>query len=307
VAVIVGNGNVKHDGAAHVVALKYWSSQQLDALSGMVAREFSSWMQAWAISDNSDPKKEAWCANIGAGNMSVIDLDCWYPLHQENARSSERAWLCLASAAADAIGAKSPPSWLLRRALFDDAGKADVFSLSQAKTDIAGEIADAAWRDLIARMRNLLKMPEVSALAISAAAIPADDCKRWNGAVQIELPWCDAIMFMHLNSVCVEAIAPARAPAPSVPAHEPFVQLMHALGNQVLSVSAEMSSIDISIGDLQSLRVNDVVLFNHRLDEPVSIRIKEGGNFAHGFLGKSRGNWAVELEAGTMKNSDLSL
>lgn len=304
---------IQHKGSPAAVALKYWSLAQLNAVSAVVAAALSSWRQAWAMREPGAADQSITCVNLGAGHRHARALAYWQPLHQDEVMpradaktehvSAVRAWLRFDAHETASADLRSGPE-VLHQALFGETAKATALSSTGVPTgEIAAEIVDAAWRDLLAKLSRALHIPAQAADLLPQQALPSPDSKLWQGAVQIELPWHGRLLCLHLNAACVAAMVPARQALLAVPAASPPPALMPALAQQVLSVSVQMTPLEISIGDLQSLRINDVVLLPHRLDQAVLVGIKDGRDLACGFLGKSRGNWAIEWEANAEQQS----
>jgi flagellar motor switch/type III secretory pathway protein FliN len=69
-----------------------------------------------------------------------------------------------------------------------------------------------------------------------------------------------------------------------------------ALLNQAVTVSAELGSTSLTIGDFRNLAVGDVVRLDQSCDAPIDLRVGRGRRLAFGQLGTQGGSKAVRLQ-----------
>jgi flagellar motor switch/type III secretory pathway protein FliN len=69
-----------------------------------------------------------------------------------------------------------------------------------------------------------------------------------------------------------------------------------ALLNQTVTVSAELGSTSLTIGDFRNLAVGDVVRLDQSCDAPIDLRVGRGRRLAFGQLGAQVGSKAVRLQ-----------
>jgi flagellar motor switch/type III secretory pathway protein FliN len=76
---------------------------------------------------------------------------------------------------------------------------------------------------------------------------------------------------------------------PNQESHQKLTPLQAALGNQKLSARVSLGSAVLSLGELATIRVGDVVTLDKQINEPAAMRLGVNGDACEGFIG-TKGN-----------------
>ncbi|SFD93391.1 Type III flagellar switch regulator (C-ring) FliN C-term [Paracidovorax konjaci] len=90
-----------------------------------------------------------------------------------------------------------------------------------------------------------------------------------------------------------------------------MVPLNHAIASQRLTVHVHLQPVSLTLAQLQSLSVGDVVTLDHCLSDPASLHLVLGARASHStvaanqplctaWLGQVDGHMAVELQTGSL-------
>jgi flagellar motor switch protein FliM len=71
--------------------------------------------------------------------------------------------------------------------------------------------------------------------------------------------------------------------------------LATALGPQKLQVQAQLTPVTVTLGDLSSLVVGDILILPHMLDTPLQVTDPQQGPLCDAWLGQRDGRVALEL------------
>jgi hypothetical protein len=154
---------------------------------------------------------------------------------------------------------------------------------------IARAIAGRCQVDLESRLRASLQL---EAAAQGAEFPPL--CDAWSGALQASLPWGVALWLDAdaVAKVLQAQLRPAQKPA-SLP---PVESLLEAMAPQLLQLQVHLADVELELGEVQGLRVGDVVRVNHSLHAPLQVREPQGSVLFNASLARNGGRRAVELE-----------
>jgi hypothetical protein len=251
-------------------ALRWWSAAALAPLQSRVGQACSDWSARWGV--------PARC--VGAFNAC------------EPRETSALGWQPLAA----------PGLWLgSGGAGLAELLHAELFGASLREQTLAAEVASRAANDLT---QSLCSTWGDTASAV-AATDAAGDGKPWSGSVRFKLALGaqPANVWVHVASELVAAHA-APSTTRSSPAGAPAAKLtsvLRAVGREPLAFKVELTGAEVSLGDLQSLRVGDVLTLAHRLDMPLLVH-PAGAEANAGttpvclaYLGAQRGHRAIEL------------
>jgi hypothetical protein len=178
---------------------------------------------------------------------------------------------------------------------------AELFAAPLREQTLAAEVASRAANDLTQSLRATWGDGAIAVAASDAAT----DGKPWSGAVRFKLTLGaqPANVWMHVASELVAAqAAPSSAASgrAAVPAAK-LTSVLRAVGHEPLAFKVELTGAEVSLGDLQSLQVGDVLTLSHRLDMPLLVRpagaSADGGTppVCLAYLGAQRGHRAIEL------------
>ncbi len=82
---------------------------------------------------------------------------------------------------------------------------------------------------------------------------------------------------------------------PSSPAVSGLSSLAKALHSEWVTVEAIAGEAELTIEELRSLSVGDVLKLDHRINQPLQLCVRGGGAVCGGRLGTSKGHTAIQL------------
>ncbi len=161
---------------------------------------------------------------------------------------------------------------------------------------LAPAVATAAWTDWIMRMQSL------TSGHFDAGLPPART--GWEGLMAVALPWWQGSWALRLSPEAVGHVVPNDV-QPAQPAHPPLTPLqpaVSALADQLMELRAHFSPLTLTLGELESLRVGDVIPLAQGLNEPVQLLLQPGHDatgvpLCTAWLGQRQGRLAAELAA----------
>jgi hypothetical protein len=182
---------------------------------------------------------------------------------------------------------------------------------TSAKAPLASEVAQKAWEAWSSSIHGAIgrtnALRPVTETAQESRSVPAP--WPWSGALDVvfgleasewtlQLSPSEVDFVLRSADVGIASGSPIKGGALS--------PLKDALSLRRLSVRVEMQSLTLSLGQLQSLGVGDIVILSHSLDLPAQLKIdsnevlgslKEAQPLplCQAWLGQLQGNMAVEL------------
>lgn len=251
------------------------------AESRVLARPLRAWSlsQVAVIQDACQAVYDTWCREWGlpAGKVHVADV-------------------CSASEYLDDGAAEDA----LLPWLFGE----HPFGAAAGGHDMASQLCARAWDAWQVVLAPLA--PPVS----SSHAIPA-----WSGRLVVAFPWGDGAWRRLLEGETVERLlnAQEKRGASDMTLSSPtkatrqaaLVPLNHAMANHPLSVLIQLQPVALSLAQLQSLSLGDVVTLDHRLSAPALVHLDATNILQNAvaaepplctaWLGQVNGRMAVEL------------
>lgn len=298
------------------IAMRWWPDAQLRRLAAGLQTLCDEWMNAWAL-----PHAVPMAGPVGiaaserfshadAGNNAA---GLWMALSAGN--DEGQAWWTVESGVLRPGGAISETSRidapndravaLVREALFGPPDDAFPILADRPQSRIADDVATEAVEDWRARLNKWIGCAEtdlVDRAVLGAGSLPVPLAQPWSGAVWLSIDWFGhrfalvmdfshaARMLGHHNAVSTDAgNTDTNAGAGLVP-------VLAALSGENLSVSVELSPLELDLGALSGLRVGDVVRVPHTLETPLLVRLNEGAPLFQGFLGRLDEHKALELK-----------
>ncbi|WP_186454189.1 FliM/FliN family flagellar motor C-terminal domain-containing protein [Variovorax beijingensis] len=279
--------------------LRSWKAAQKEALRTLFVALHRDWSAEWS------PVREA--ASVQA-DVEVTEPDGTLVL----AADGRACWsFAEAPRHAGAIRARGPDA--LSRSSARDASQAALqaladhmfaFDLAASGTApvapvIAPAVVRAAWADWLQRLGVLLAgfalEPQQSRVAHGTNA-PSD---RWSGVLCVRWTWCGGVWSLGLPHAVVAALLSNQPPTKSAPTALapmlPKARLDQALAEERVALRVMLDGVELNLGQLQELRLDDVVPLEHLLDSPALVIGTDGTPVCHGWLGQSDGRIAVEL------------
>lgn len=290
------------------------------ALSGAVGR----WAAEWQATTDLVPLaalEEAACAPAHDGELTGAiaaadwqalragaDAGVWWALTEQRAGVSKDEAVAARRSAADARAAG------LRATLPAVCSDAAPALAGVDGPQLADELAAAAWDDWLTVLG--------AACAVSAAAAPttvrsvlsavdglAQATAPWGGGLRLRLAWCGRGIDVLLGADAVTRMLAASGhdgqatQAASPPPPAAATPVLQALGYQTLALSVELAPLEMTLGTLADLRLDDVLCTTHDLARPLSVRAGASGHalpLCDAYLGRKGALRAVELTAPTL-------
>jgi hypothetical protein len=263
------------DSSTLALPLRVHALRERESVRGILQKIHGEWLAAW-----SD-------AVVSGGIDSTVRMEDATPVRPENGGDDPMSWMyCLlfgGSAAEVEIGEKGP---------------------------IALGVAQRAWEAWLSSIYRSIGRP-LAVQGGSSAAVPVREAPPWPwaggldavfsfGSIEWRLQLSAAEVEFVLGSARIEL-----GPAPSLFCGA-LVPLTDALSQCELTVNVELQPLVLSLGQLQSLAVGDIVVLSHPLDMPAQLNVDAGEMIVptgeaqpeplcQAWLGKSDGNMAVEL------------
>lgn len=234
----------------------------------------------------------AWCAD-------------WLPAGGTEANGAPAIWLSDREAETAFVPEDRTLLWSFSDATVVTPGYTAIHAITRAMfgTDAVRDVpgmadgaARAAWTDWLRRLAAS-PVPEGSELQEVAPPLGSTAAKPWSGALWLRWRWCGGSWHLAISHEVVAAWAGAESTKPAAPvsvAPSP-TRLDQALAHERITLRTVLGGAELNLGQLQSLRVGDVVPLEHRLDAPLDVVTDEGAVLCEGWLGQRQGRVAVEM------------
>jgi hypothetical protein len=275
--------------------LRSWQAAQKEAVRARLAAVHCDWCAEWLPERAGAPATVDLEVSEPDGTMvlSSDDIACW-SFTEAQRRAAPPALDTLSRSGRD--GAQSALQAIGDRMFaFDMASAAS----APSATTIAPAVVRAAWVDWLRRLEALwpgLALQPQQTKGTHGTQAPADP---WSGMLCVRWTWCGGVWRLGLPHEVVTALLGSEAVAPPAPEplarRSPKERLDQALAAEPLALRVMLDGAELNLGQLQELRLDDVVPLAHLLDAPALVTAADGTPVCHGWLGQSEGHMAVEL------------
>jgi len=251
--------------------LRSWPSAARESLRGYLLALHRTWATEWLPGlEGTMHAPEIALSEAGDGAQDQVLWSFAPPQHEASVQGGIRA----------AIGA----------AMFG-TGNAAASSVGTVHPRMADQIALEAWNDWLHRLGQALdgfNLEQQHAPPMSHV---------WSGGLQASWSWCGGIWTLVLPYDAVATITGPSAVAPTAPqvSLKPIEALDAALGNGHITLRVLLEGTELNLGQLQDLRIGDVVPLAHRLDSPAQVIVRDGAPVCEGWLGQRNNCIAIEL------------
>jgi hypothetical protein len=257
-----------------------WSSSQMRQIQAILQTLVGDWHAAWAI--HADPA-DVHVDTVVSPSLLESETAVTWQLGMEQANNAEAAAL-----------------YALQTTLFGgmSAGRA----APGAGPSIAHDVARAAWMDWTRRLESTFGSsvrPGAQAPVEGDEPDGAPSRQTWSGALCASFVWCGTSWRFSLPGTVVQRLLhtadmtqPKQGPATKSP---DLVHLADALDSQTLEVRAELAQVTLSLGELETLSIGDVVMVPHQLSTPLQLIGPQENVLCEAWLGKQSGQVAIEL------------
>ncbi len=283
------------ESALRARPLRSWQAAHKETVRARLATVYRDWSDEWL------PRK---MAAVPSGNVEVIEPHDALVMCADNTVcwSFEEVLRRTAVSALDAPSGNSRDSASSAlQALGERMFAFDLTSFSSAPTApvIAPALVRSAWTDWLQRLNALwpgFALEPQQPTGTPGMHVPAGP---WSGALCARWTWCGGIWCLGLPYAVVSALLGSEAAPPSAsvppPRMVPTERLDRALAAEAVALRVGLDGAELNLGQLQELRLDDVVPLSHLLDVPALVTAVDGTPVCHGWLGQSEGRMAVEL------------
>lgn len=273
--------------------LRSWQAAQKEAVRARLAAACRDWCAEWLPERGASTAVDVEVAepdgtmvltsdNTAAWSFAEAPRRATAPVLDMPSRSSRDA----TPSALQAIGE--------RLFAFDVA----VASSAPAAATIAPAVVQAAWADWLRRLGALwpgFALEPQQARNSPGTRAPA---APWSGDLCARWTWCGGVWRLGLPNDMVKALLGSEAATPSatpVAQGLPKERLDLALAAEQVALRVVLDGAELNLGQLQGLRLDDIVPLSHLLDAPALVIAVDGTPVCNGWLGQSEGRLAVEL------------
>lgn len=154
------------------------------------------------------------------------------------------------------------------------------------------DLVDAA---LAALVGSVLAESGPASLQVSERAPAADAFAPASGAAKVALVCGDDDIALLFNREQVDAITGSLPGPVKRMARRPLAARSRALGGNRVPLEVVLSETGLTLAELRRLRTGDVVMFDHRIERPVPVRVRDGGVVGPCFLGRRADRKAIRI------------
>lgn len=262
-------------------ALHAWTPSQRERLGTLLAALCRGWATAWAGTGKTAGISEE--VSVEASADLPSPEACWH-FDQGSGAGDPMAAFGRLLEAPDAQVRQAVARWL--------------FSVTPGTSVpvVAQAVADAAWTDWQARLVQLFGgfVPCADLAHVQSSASATD---AWHGTLALRWPWCGGQFHLSVPGDTVRRVLDASAPvaSPSAPQADAKVSLREAIADRTVTLQVRLDGVELSLGQLQKLQLDDIVLLRHALDAPAQVFSADASHLCDGWLGQQQGQVAIEL------------
>jgi len=297
-------------------SLRSWSPSRRTELASRFAALIGAWSEEWlpAPADLVASARVEVVEPDGAWRLGTAERACWAFEAPRRAGGSRGALAGLEGASATHTDPALPAMRAVAERMFAaDANPVLASGISPSQgargptaTDgpgLAAALARAAWSDWLQRLGVFLADLPLQARADVDRAGTTPAAQAWSGALCIRASWCGGEWTLALPWDAVVAVLGEEAPASlgrdSTPraGSQSKVRLDLALADRRVALRVMLEGAQLNLGQIQGLRVGDVIPLAHRLDAAAQVVGADGQRVCDGWLGQSEGRLAIELAA----------
>ncbi len=164
-------------------------------------------------------------------------------------------------------------------------GAADEASEEMASSALVQDVARQALIELAQRILSGTQAAYDSvAFFVTDNPFPPDSRLRGSGAILIGFRLGSLRFDYVVSPVTVERYLEG-LDKPQQETRRQLTPLQAALGNQRLNARVSLGSAELSLGELATIRIGDVVTLDKAIDEPAAMRLGMNGDACAGFIG----------------------
>jgi hypothetical protein len=127
----------------------------------------------------------------------------------------------------------------------------------------------------------------------AADTLPPEAFRAWSGGVRVPMPGFDDLA-LYLAGPTVARMNPPRR-SPTSAGKVPLTVLTAAAVRTSVPVTAQLHPVELTLGQIRSLQVGDVVVLPHALEQPLRVVPGHGAVLCEAYLGRSGSHRSLEL------------
>ncbi|WP_316369613.1 FliM/FliN family flagellar motor C-terminal domain-containing protein [Candidatus Thiodiazotropha sp. CDECU1] len=164
-----------------------------------------------------------------------------------------------------------------------------------ASSTLLQDVAQQALSELAQRILSANKTAYESVpIVVTDNPMPKGSELRGSGALALNIRIGGLSLDYVVSPMTVERYLEAQeSPAQTSP--QKLTRLHAALANQKLSARVSLGSAALSLGELATMRIGDVVALDKHIDEPALMRLGFNGDACDGFIGTKGESLAIRL------------
>lgn len=268
--------------------LLHWDEPALAFVADKIGQAVLAWTDDWTAAappSAAMPDAARASACIGAPQAHACQA---FRLHADSAQDpSEGAWLVYGKT--HTVRRAIQPADLVGRQVYGDGPNVE-------SGGIAAELGHEALAHLVMALRTALAIEggvDGFDLPSSAATVPEGEFREWSGGVRVTLPGLDDLA-LYLGGMAVARLNPPKRKRP--PAEKPrLTALDAAVGPAAAVLRAQLRSVELTLGQIRSLQVGDVVVLPHALDQALEVTADVGTLVCEAYLGRSGRHRSLEV------------
>jgi hypothetical protein len=275
-------------------SLLHWDDQALAFIAHKVGEAMVAWAGDWAAVAGVASAMPA-AAHAGTCSAAARTHACpAFRLHADTAQApSEGVWLVVEKAHTDCRAIQAAD--LVGHLMYGGSAGAEPGS-------IAAEIGQEALAHLVTALRTALAIVGAADgfdLPSSATTLPQDVLREWAGGVRVTLRGLDDLA-LYLGGMAVARLNPPKRKRPAGE-KRPLVALGAAVGPAAAVLRAQLQPVELTLGQIRSLQLGDVVVLPHALDQALEVRTDGGTLVCEAYLGRMGRQRSLEVLPPTRK------
>lgn len=251
--------------------------RELDALRDALRRGLTAWSSAWS---------SAWSTSQEPCRIGSVEIFAPEAHGEEEGpvrlyRAGRESWCAVLNSPA--------MNAALVCAVFDSDA-----SMQGDENDhtLVSRVVEEALEDLVTA---LLGTNETTSAASEASyGLPNAAARPGAGCIRVELEIADISLACVVSHTVLDAHGAASSDA-SRGSGQPLHPLRQALGKELVTGTLHLGSVEISVQDLMSLHVDDVLALDRHIDEPARFRLDDSPLSCEAFLGAMDGKKALRI------------
>lgn len=288
--------------------LRWWSTAQLDLLALRAQTLFDQWCGDWNLPVGRSEASPS--IQVVPAHSDPVQIDQrWVALFASE--GVHRAWWTVRPGPRSHAHLRPSPKGrdlsalelagtAVQMALFgreaNPAGQSDPLVASGVSSDAVED-----WRLRLGHWLGAEDVGEASSLKGPLQAFsPFELTQLWSGAVLLTVDWFGDVFQLAMDyEQATRLIGPCVATTDGLATGRgseiALTPVLSALSEESVSMTAELNPIELDLGTLTGLQIDDVIRIPHLLEMPLLVHADDGTLLYQAFLGRLEDQKAIEL------------